>query len=620
MNLQRKNSMISKGIFVFLACFCSFSLFAQGETDQQLAQYYYSNGDFQKAQLYYEKIYDKDPSKFNFNRYFECLIHTGDKKTAEKILKKQLNANKSDFEYKVQLGQFYEDEQEIQKAQKNYEELIDELGPDPNTILTLYNAFRMKGKNDYALKTIEKGRKLLKNSYPFNFQFAELYGSMGQTEKMLGEYLDLLDYSTSYALTIQTVLSTQLDFSIPDSKAYEILRTALLERIQKNPTEPVYAEMLIWLFIQNKNFSGALVQVQSLDKRLNEQGRRVFELGTMCSENKVYETARKAFNYVIDLGPDKLFYYKAENALLNTRFQELTTQRNYSKEEISSTIGEYKATLSRIGKKRTSLPLILELSQILAYYADSAATAIDLLQEALQFPGITDMERAELKMQLADINVLHGDMWEASLLYMQIDTDFKFEPIGHEAKFKSARIFYYDGEFDFAQSQLSVLKESTSKLIANDAMKLSLLITDNFGLDSNYQAMSWFASADLLIEQHQYDQAFTLFDSIIKEYPYHSLGDEILLRKSKAMQQMGKWQEAIQFLEELLKYYGEDILADDALFQLGDIYENHVNNQEKATEYYKKLLFDFKGSLYAVEVRKRLRQLRGDTNQGDDEL
>jgi tetratricopeptide (TPR) repeat protein len=378
--------------------------------------------------------------------------------------------------------------------------------------------------------------------------------------------------------------------------------------------------MLIWLFIQNKNFSGALVQVESLDKRLNEQGRRVFELGTMCSENKVYETARKAFNYVIGLGPDKLFYYKAENALLNTRFQELTTQRNYSKEEISSTIGEYKATLSRIGKKRTSLPLILELSQILAYYADSAATAIDLLQEALQFPGITDMERAELKMQLADINVLHGDIWEASLLYMQIDADFKFEPIGHEAKFKSARIFYYDGEFDFAQSQLSVLKESTSKLIANDAMKLSLLITDNLGLDSNYKAMTWFANADLLIDQHHYEQAFMLFDSIIKEFPYHGLGDEILIRKSKAMQQMGKWQEAIQFLEELLKYYGEDILADDALFQLGDIYENHLNNVEKATEYYKKLLFDFKGSLYAVEVRKRLRLLRGDTHQGDDEL
>ena len=303
---------------------------------------------------------------------------------------------------------------------------------------------------------------------------------------------------------------------------------------------------------------------------------------------------------------------------MNTLFQEITSQRNYSSEDILTTIDAYKLTLNRIGKKRTSLPLIMELCQIYAYYADSSESAINLLKEALEFPGITDMERGELKMLLADINVLHGDIWEASLLYMQIDNDFKFEPIGHEAKFKSARIFYYDGEFDYAQSQLSVLKESTSKLIANDAMNLSILITDNFGLDSNYQAMTWFANADLLIEQHQYVQAFSLFDSIIKNYPYHSLGDEILLRKAKAMQQLGKWQEAVQFLEELLKYYGDDILADDALFQLGDIYENHLNNQEKATEYYKKLLFDFKCSLFAVEVRKRLSVIRGDKNPGDE--
>jgi tetratricopeptide (TPR) repeat protein len=270
--------------------------------------------------------------------------------------------------------------------------------------------------------------------------------------------------------------------------------------------------------------------------------------------------------------------------------------------------------LLRVGKKRSSIPLIIELSHIQAFYANQATEAITLLTEALLIPGITDMQKAELKMQLADIHVLHGDIWEASLLYMQIESELKFEPIGHEAKFKNARIFYYDGEFDFAQSQLGVLKESTSKLIANDALKLSILITDNFGLDSNYQAMTWFANGDLLIEQHRYSEAFILFDSIIATFPYHSLGDEILIRKSKAMQLQGDWTKAIIYLEELLKYYRDDILADDAIFQLGDIYENHLNDKEKASEYYKTLLFDFKGSLHSVEVRKRYRSIRGDAS------
>lgn len=603
-----------KFLFGLLFIWISSFSFSQGETDQQLAQHYYSNGDFEKAKMYYVKIYDKDPSKFNFNRYFDCLNQTGDIKEAEKVLKKQSSANRYDIEYKVLLGQFYEDTKETDKAQKIYSDLIDNLEPDPASIISLFNAFKSKGRNDLAFSTIEKGRKILRDSYPLHFQFAELYGAMGQTEKMIGEYLDLLDFQSSYASTIQTVLARQIDFTSSVSKEYDFLKSALLERIQKKPGESVYSEMLIWLFIQKKNFTGALVQVQAMDKKLNEQGRGVLELGKMCVENKEYETARKAFKYVIALGDEKLFYYQAENALLNTRFLEVTTNRNYSSEELQSTISEYQTTLLRVGKKRSSIPLIIELSHIQAFYANQATEAITLLTEALLIPGITDMQKAELKMQLADIHVLHGDIWEASLLYMQIESELKFEPIGHEAKFKNARIFYYDGEFDFAQSQLGVLKESTTKLIANDALKLSILITDNFGLDSNYQAMTWFANGDLLIEQHRNSEAFVLFDSIIATFPYHSLGDEILIRKSKAMQLQGDWAKAISYLEELLKYYRDDILADDALFQLGDIYENHLNDKEKASEYYKTLLFDFKGSLHSVEVRKRYRSIRGDAS------
>lgn len=608
-----------KYCLLLILVFISLGLKAQVDTDMQLAQHYYSSGDFEKAKIYYVKLYEKDPSKFNFLRYYDCLIQTNDKKEAEKVLKKQSNANRYDIEYQVILGQFYEENNETDKAQKLYSSLIEDLQADPNSIISLFNAFKGKGRNDLALSTIEKGRKLLKGTYPLHFQFAELYGATGEKDKMIAEYLDLLDFHSSYASSIQSLLSRQIDFSAAESKEFDLMKNALLERIQKRPEESVYSEMLVWLFIQKRNFSGALTQMQALDKRLNEQGRRVLDLGRICVENKEYETARKCFKYVTNLGTDQLYYYQAETALLNTRFLEVTTNRNYSKEELDATLLEYKTTIDRVGKKRSSISLIIEMCHIQAFYANQASSAITTLTEALTIPGLTDMQKSEVKMELADIHVLHGDIWEASLYYMQIETDLKFEPIGHEAKFKNARIFYYDGEFDFAQSQLSVLKESTSKLIANDALKLSILITDNFGLDSNYQAMTWFANADLLVEQHRFDEAFILYDSIIKTYPYHSLGDEILIRKSKAMQDQGRWSEAISFLEELLKYNGEDILADDALFQLGDIYENHLNNKEKASDYYKTLLFNFKGSLYSVEVRKRFRQIRGDQNLDDTE-
>jgi tetratricopeptide (TPR) repeat protein len=594
------------------------SILAQTDTDLQLAQHYYANGEFDKALSYYQRIYDKDPSKINFTRYFECLTLTGDVKEAEKVLKKQISANKSEQEYRVMLGQFYEEQKQPEKAQKIYDELIDEITADATRIIALYNTFKGKGRNDLAHATIEKGRKLLKNSYPLHFQFADLYGATGQTEKMISEYLDLLDYNAGYSNSIQNVLSKQFDLGKEESKEYDLLKQALLERTQKQADKPVYSEMLIWLFIQRKNFGAALTQTQAIDKRLDEQGRRVFELGRICVENKDYASARKAFQYVVGLGESGPFYYQSENALLNTRFLEVTTSRNFSAEELQETIGVYKAKLDKLGKKRSTLQLIIEMSHIQAFYANQATEAISNLNEALNLPGLTDIQKAEVKIKLADIHVLHGDIWEASLLYMQVEADFKFEPIGHEAKFKNARIFYYDGEFDFAQSQLSVLKESTSKLIANDALKLSIMITDNFGLDSNYQAMTWFAQGDLLIEQHRYPEAFGLFDSITKAFPYHSLGDEILIKKAEAMVQQGQWEQAITYLEEVLKYYSDDILADDALFSLGDIHEAYLNNKEKASEYYKRILFDYRGSLYTEEARKRFRAIRGDVQEDDD--
>jgi tetratricopeptide (TPR) repeat protein len=592
----------------------------QEGTDQQLAQYYYAAGQFEKALPYCQKLYAKENNKFNFTRYYDCLIALENEKEAEKLIKKQISTDRNNLEYPVLLGEFYENHDKAKDANKIYQDLITDYSTSTFTLLDLYKAFRNKGKYDLALQLLEKGRKSLKENYPLNIEFAEIYNITGQPEKMIEEYLNLIEIQANYAPSIQSVLTQRIDFSKEISPEYDLLKQKLLEKSQKKPNEFVYAEMLIWLFTQKKQFASALVQAQALDKREKGAGQRVYELGNMCVQNKVFDVARKCFKYVVDMGEENDLFYEAEFALLNTHFQEITQNRNYASEELTSTLNDYQATLNRVGKNRSSIRLISELAHIQAYYANQTLEAKNLLEEALKIPGITQIQEAELKMQLADILVLRDDIWEASLFYMQVDKDFKYEPIGFEAKFKNARIFYYDGDFKFAQNQLDVLKQSTSKLIANDAMKLSLLITDNYGLDSNFTAMSLFATADLLLEQHQYEKAFFLFDSIVKAFPYHGLADEILLRKGIAMENQGKWTEAVVFLEDLMKYHADDILADDALFHLGDIFENHLEDKEKAIESYKKILFDYKGSLYTTEARKRLRALRGDAIDPEDNL
>jgi len=55
-----------------------------------------------------------------------------------------------------------------------------------------------------------------------------------------------------------------------------------------------------------------------------------------------------------------------------------------------------------------------------------------------------------------------------------------------------------------------------------------------------------------------------------------------------------------------------DILADNATFQLADLYENILGDTTKAQELYEKVLLEYPGSLFVVEARKRFRRLRGD--------
>ena len=606
-----------KNLIIFTFLLRSFFLSAQTETDIQLAQHYFINGEFDKATSYYEKLYSSQSTKIYFTRYLECLVQIKDFKTAEKTIKKYISQNKNDMEIQVVLGQFYEDIDEPQKSAKVYEELLSAVSADPGEIINLFQLFVGKRKFDLAKKVLDKGKKIAPY-YSFNFQYADLYSLTGNNRLMIEEYINYLILQPAMFESIQNAISSRIDLSKSDGKDYLILKEILLQKIQADNSNFIYSEMLIWLFVQNKNFSSAFTQVVALDKRIQGDGSRVLDLGNICLENKSYDIARNCFNYIITLGSDNQYYIEGQKLLLNSRFIELTTNRAYNQNEIDATLVDYNSVIARLGKTKFTIGILNEQAHILAFYADRAAEAIVILQDAILVQNLTDIQRAQLKMQLADIEVLKGDIWEASLLYMKIDKDFKFEAIGDEAKYKNARIFYFDGEFDFAQSQLNILKESTSKIIANDAMNLSVSITENFGLDSNYTAMTWFSSAELLIEQHKYLEAFTLFDSIQLNYPLHSLADDILYRKAKAMEMQGKWAESCMLYEDIIKFYSKDIFADDALFRLGDIYEQILLEKDKALEYYKKLAIDYKGSFYGAETIKRIRILRGDKNVEED--
>ncbi len=609
MNKFRKLSFLIAFVLVQITQLC----LAQPGTDEQLAAQFYQNKEFDKALVYYEKLYAKKNNSSFYKYYIDCLIETKEFKEAEKVVRKRIKLEPSSLNYQVDLGYVFQRSGNETKAKEEYERAISLLKDENNQIFVVGKAFITLQLYDLAIKTYEKGRKLMKGTYPFNFEIAQVHGMKGDHALMIGELLDVLLINESYKQGVEDALLPFFE-ETTGAKRVESLKGELLKRTQKYPDKTIFAEMFIWLLEQQREFEAAFIQVKALDKRLKESGGRVMELASMCVANDVYEVAIKAYQYVLTKGSGTDNYLSARMELLNVLYKKVTGKNDFTQEELIELEKNYQQALlpTELGKSSGTVSLIKNLAHIQAFYLNKTEEPIALLEEALQLPGLGASANAECKLELADVLLMKGLVWDASLMYSQVEKAFKHDPVGHEAKFRNARLSYFIGDFKWAQSQLDVLKGSTSKLIANDAMDLSLLISDNSTIDTNLVPLLMYSRADLLYYRNDFEAAIQALDSLKKLFPNHALADEILYKKFQIASRRGKTDEAIVILELILKDYSWDIYADDACFKLGDIYEFKLNDVEKAKKYYEELLLKFPGSLYSVEARKRFRRLRGD--------
>ena len=598
-------------LFFFAFVFIHLHIFAQPSTDEQLAQQFFQNKEFDKALDYYEKLYNKKSPQLFYTPYLNCLLETKDFKKAEKIVKKQIKQNPDYPNFIVDLGTVYNKSDEPDKAKSTWEQAIKSIKTD-DQVFNVANAFLTIRQPDYAISSYLRGRKISQNNYPYNFELADVYNSKGDKIAMINEYLDALEIQDSYIQSVQNALQTSFG-NDANSKQNELLKTELLKRISKNPDKTIFSELLIWMELQLKDWEGAFVQAKALDKRKKEEGNRMMGLAQLCAQNEAYDVAIKAYQYVIAKGPDVYYYTNARIELVNVYYQKVVGKGNYTQQDLVDLEKDFDATLKELGKSSSTILLIKKLAHLQAFYLNKTDAAMALLEEAIALPQLKGSMQAECKLELGDILLMTGDIWEASLRYSQVDKAFKHEAICQEAKFRVAKISYYTGDFAWAQAQLDILKGATDNLISNDAINLSLLISDALAIDTNTAPLELFALADLFEFRNKDDKALMLLDSLNKTFPNHALADDIIYKKAEISLKHGQFTEAATFYEDLLKNYGEDILADDALFKLADLNENQFKNIEKAKELYKQLLEKYPASLYVVEARKRFRRLRGDS-------
>jgi tetratricopeptide (TPR) repeat protein len=584
---------------------------AQGQTNLELGNQYFSTGEYEKAVVYYSRHYETDPFT-TYGPYLKCLMMMKDYREAERLVKKQMKRLPGDLTLYVDLGKIYDGQGETEKARQQYEKAIRQVTTDAGVAIRLGYAFAEAGMVDYAMETYRAARKI-NRQYPFSFEMAEMYARKGDLKGMIEEYLDVLLFNEQYYANVQAILQNKIASDYTGTLS-EALRAALLRRVQKAGSPFIYHDMIYWLLIQEKDFEAALVQARAMDRRMDEGGSRLLALGRLCVANEQYATAEKCFRAIIEKGESNPNYIAARVELLQAWNKKITSSGQPTAEELSQLNREYATAISQLGKNSITAPLLLSYAHLKAFYLQEVDSAIVLLEELLETASLTAQFKAECKLALGDIYIFKGDVWEAALLYGQVDKDFKYEAIGREAKFRNARLSYFMGEFEWAAAQLRVLKAATSQLIANDALALSLLIIDNLGMDTITDPLMMFSRADLLLFRNQLTAALDTLDKLLALYPGHSLTDEAWLMKARIFVRLNRLDSAAYYLTQIVEHYPHDILADDALFELGQLYENKIRNKEKAMQAYEMLLMHYPGSLLASESRRRYRLLRGDIN------
>ena len=618
---------MKKAIVILLLLFsCAGVAIAQQSQEEQLAMQYYKDKEYDKAVELFEKIHAKKPDSYIYYYYYHALLELERYNDAEKMLKKQVKAYPNVQRYKVDLGYVYERSGDNAKAEKIYQECLKNMQAKETAVSELNNAFMSRGKYEYAAEAIQKGRKLLNDEQYLSKNLISIYKILHMNDKIIDEIIALVKTDNEkYEKDVQTAIQDLL-VDDDDDQQYMAIRTALQKFSQKYPNNILCIKELYWISQLHKDFEEAFVLAKALDKRLKVEGVYTYELATVAAENHDYATAIEALNYIIKGGEETHNYVQAKMKILDVKYMQLIETSPVKMVDAVNLEQDFKKALEENGIHSGTMDWIRKYAHLLAFYVNKPQEAIEVLNQAMAATRDAK-EKNQYKIDLADVQLYIGEIWDASLNYSQVDKDMPNDVLGNEAKFKNAKLSFYIGEFSWAKSQLDVLAAATTKLIANDAIYSSMLIADNleeeerdetdttmalFGNSEGNLALKMYAKAEFLIFQNKDDEALKALDSVMILSPFGTLVDDALYQKALILIKQKNFFEAEKLLKRIVEDYGDQLLADDAVFQLAELYEYYLKDVPKAMEYYQKILKDYSDSLYVVQARNRYRTLRGD--------
>jgi tetratricopeptide (TPR) repeat protein len=609
--MQRKHfKILTKGLILLMLLCVNGHLFAQQEPgkDIALARQYMQNKEYDKALPIYKHVYDGAPfDKAVYDEYLDAIMQAGQYAYGEELVAYMSKIRRDDPVMLVDMGKVLEAGGKKKKAEEQYDQAVAKVSGEDFRTRQLADAFSKINNTEYAVKVYEQARVMMQNPYLYATELALLYGKTGETEKAVNAMMDVL---VTQPNTMDDIKSSLLQIIEGDEKKKAITQKQLSKRIAAQPDNPYWIELLTWMYVQKGDYEGGYQQIVALDKKLKEEGERVVNFSKTAAKDGQYAIAMKGYKYVMDKGSSGPMYEQAWDGKIQVLLSQLKEKHPVDPVILSAILKEYRSFLNEYPQYNTSA-LLKDYAMVQARYAGHVDSAIALLEKAITAPNARREFTGECKLDLGDYYLLQDKVWDATLIYSQVDKAFKEDYLGEEARFRNAKLAYYRGDFKWAQTQLSVLKASTTELIANDALYLSVLITENIPADSNLTPLLRFAYADLLLFQNKTAMSDKLLDSITVAFPESALLDDIYMLRADIALREGRNNDGISYLEKILEKYGQDVLGDDAAYKLALLYEERLKDKVKAIQYYEKLITEYPGSTYVQAARLKYQKLKG---------
>jgi tetratricopeptide (TPR) repeat protein len=572
--------------------------------NSELALSYFKNGEYEKAIIIYKPLLNKEP----FQRvYFKNLLtsyqQTEEFGMANDLIRSQMMRFPNQIALNIELGYNYELQGQEAKAKMYYDIALLYIEQNPKFVFVICQVFKQNYLLDYALK----GYQIAKSKDPnLNTEISEaqIYGEKSDLKNMFSSYLNLIEKDEKYYPSIQRYIATYITEDA-QNETNILFKKLLLKRAQNNPNDS-WNILLSWLYMQQKEYGKSLVQEKSLYKRNQGSLDRIIEVGIVSFKNEDLETSHEAFNFILSSTKDPKIILQAQIYLL-----QIDLEMAKDKKELAEIDKKFKTLFENYGKNSITINLQIAYANFLAFSYNEPEKAIHLLNETVLLAN-SKFQKGKIQIKLADILVYTNQFNQALILYSQVQTQLKNSTLAQTARFKVAQTSYYKGDFKWAQTQLKVLKSSTSQLIANDALDLSLLISNNIEHDSIPDALKNYAASELLAYQNNTSKAIDTLSILLIKFKGQPIEDEALFKQAELYTKNQNYSKAEANYLKIIEIDAFGVLVDDSTYMLAELYSANLSNSEKAKEMYQKIIFEYPSSIYLVDARKKFRILRGD--------